>query len=74
VVAAVPVRGWDFIDVLERVLTRGIVFEAEEAFDASAKNRSASGWFQISIVGIEVFKMEAGVLWRYLDDEEEGGH
>jgi hypothetical protein len=73
--AAVSVRGSDFIDVLERVLTRGIVFEIEEDPDASAKNRSASGSFQISIVGINVFKMEAGVLWRYLlDDEEEGDY
>jgi hypothetical protein len=73
--AAVSVRGSDFIDVLERVLTRGIVFEAEEGVDASTKNRRASGWFQISIVGIDVCKMDAEVLWRYfLDDEEEGDH
>lgn len=65
----------DFIDVLERVLTRGIVFEAEEGHDLSAENHSASGWFQISMVGIDVFKMEAEVLWQYLlDGEEEGDH
>jgi hypothetical protein len=61
----------DFIDILQRVVTRGVVFEVEEDTDASATDRGASGWFHIVITGVEVFRIEAGALWRYLVDDEE---
>lgn len=69
--AVIPVEHSDFIDVLERVLTKGVVFEVEEDTDASAADRDASEWFHISIAGVKVFRIVAGVLWRILVDDEE---
>lgn len=62
-VPAVPPR--DLIEVLERVLTKGVIFEIDEDVEASATDRDAAAWFRISIAGVDVFKVGGRVAWRY---------
>lgn len=64
----------DVIDVLERVLTKGVVCEIEGGVESPAADRDAldsSTWFRISIAGVDVFKIGAGMSWRYLLEAEE---
>jgi hypothetical protein len=57
----------ELIDVLERVLTRGVIVEiAGDAEGASAMDRDDSAWFRISIAGVDVLEVSAGGSWRYL--------
>ena len=70
--ALVPVRGADFIEILERILSKGIVVETEKGTlgtPEAAEGRSA--WIEISIAGVEVFKLEAGLSVRSLMENEE---
>lgn len=70
--AQVRAPRYDFIDVLERVLAKGVMFEIEDDVEASATDRETSAWFRISIAGVNVFKVGAGVSWRcFLEAEEE---
>jgi hypothetical protein len=67
--ASIRAPRFDFIDVLERALTKGVVFEIEDDVEATAADRDAldsSTWFRISIAGVDVFKIGAGLSLRYL--------
>ena len=66
----VPAPRRDLIDVFERVLTRGIILEVQERV-AEVKDVV---WVHVTIAGVDVFKVEAGLSWKYLvggADEEE---
>ncbi|MBI4408654.1 MAG: hypothetical protein HY561_03025 [Gemmatimonadetes bacterium] len=63
----------DFAEVLERVLTKGLVFDIDEsAVGPSKAGESFASWFRLSVAGVDVFKIEAGVRWRQLLESEEG--
>jgi hypothetical protein len=70
--ALVSARRGDVTDALERVLTKGVVFEIEEGAVAGSEAGGAGAWFRVSIAGVDVFKIEAGVSWRsWLEAEDE---
>jgi len=56
-------------DVLERVLTRGIIVEFVE--DVEAGDREVNPWFRLSIAGVDVLEVAAGVSWHCLSETEE---
>jgi len=60
----------ELVDVFERVLTRGVVVEIAKATDA-ASDRDASASFRLSIAGVDVVEVGAGVSWRYLSETDE---
>jgi hypothetical protein len=70
--ALLSARRGDVVDVLERVLTKGVVFDIEEGtVGASEAGGGAAAWFRVSIAGVDVFKVEASLSWRYLLETEE---
>lgn len=70
--ALLSVRRGDVVDVLERVLTKGVGFDIEEGtVGPSEAGGGAAAWFRVSIAGVDVFKVEASLSWRYLLETEE---
>lgn len=62
--ALLPAPRGDFTDALERVLTKGVVFDIDEGTITGSQAGGAGVWFRVSIAGVDVFKIEAGVSWR----------
>lgn len=58
-----PTPRHDLIDVLERVLTGGLRVETSED---TVTDQNALGWIRISIAGVDIVKVGAGVAWHYL--------
>lgn len=61
-------------DVLERVLTRGVLFDVDKSPATAEEARDAVVWFRVSIAGVDVFRIEAGLSWqswREAEDNEE---
>jgi len=56
-------RRGDLIDVFERVLREGGVFEVDEAEEAE---NGSSVWFRVSVAGVDVLKAVASLSWRRL--------
>jgi hypothetical protein len=54
-----------FIDVLERVCARGIVFDLEQDLDASSAGSGSPAWFRLSTAGVHVFKIDDGIAWLF---------
>lgn len=59
-------RHGDLIDIFERVLKEGGVFEITEAADMTDGH---SAWFKVSVAGVEVLKVMASLSWRRLLDD-----
>jgi len=59
------------VDVLERVVAKGIVIEVKEKSGASATPGDAS-MLHVSAVGVQVLKVESGFSWRCLVEDKEG--
>ena len=53
------------IDVLERVCTRGVVFDVEQNLDASSTGPRSPAWFRLSTAGVHVFKIDDGMVWFF---------
>jgi hypothetical protein len=62
----------EFVDVLERVLTKGVVFDIEEgANEGSEKGGGTTVWLRVSIGGIDVLKVETALSWQCLSESGE---
>jgi len=51
------------IDVLERVCTRGVVFDIEQNLEVTGPR--SPGWFRLSAAGVHVFKIDDGIVWFF---------
>ena len=51
-------------DRLERVLTKGVAFDVSEGTITTAEAGDVGVWMPLSIAGVGVLKIEAGVSWR----------
>lgn len=56
----------EVIDVLERVLTRGIVFEIVDLAGSNRVNRTADEWFRLSPGGVDILRVEGNAHWGRL--------
>ena len=56
----------DLMDVFERVLREGGVFEITDTADTAEGSR----WVKVSVAGVEVLKAVASLSWRRLLREE----
>ena len=56
-------RHGDLIDIFERVLREDGVFKIAEALEADGGD---SVWLRVTIAGVDVLKVRAGISWRRL--------
>lgn len=70
-----PDRRRDFVDVLERAVKGGVLIETEGGGGAPWETGDASVWLDVTIAGVTVIKVDAGLAWRPLleDDQIPGG-
>lgn len=69
--AQIPAPRRDFIDLFERVLTKGVGFAIEPDIEPSAALQQSASWeFRLSIAAVNVFQLEAGIRWRSLPEIE----
>jgi hypothetical protein len=67
-----PARQAEFVDILERILAKGIVIETEvSAGEGSEKRGDAPAWHRVSIGGVDVLRVEATSAWRYLFETDQ---
>lgn len=56
-------RRRDFIDVLERAVKGGVLIETEGGGGAPWETGDASVWLNVTIGGVTVIKVDAGLAW-----------
>lgn len=49
--------------MLERVLTKGVILQPHES---AVEAEEGVVWVHVTIAGVDVFNVEAGLSWRYL--------
>jgi hypothetical protein len=69
-VVRTPAAHYDVIDVLERVLSKGVVFEAGEGVLRVTGGPTLS-WYRVAIAGIDVLSAGPSVSWQYLIEAAE---
>jgi hypothetical protein len=55
-----------YVDVLERVFTKGVVFDVERGPGRSAAGPGSPEWFRLTTGGVHVFRLDEGMWWWYL--------
>jgi hypothetical protein len=57
------VRRYDIIDVLERVLTKGVIIGTQERLSEADEGVV---WVPVTIAAVNVLRVEVRLSWRYL--------